>query len=48
MYMYICTSYSFKIPIIFRDIVDYLLSSGASVVVHDIITKRTPLHAAGN
>ncbi len=29
-----------------RDIVEYLLSNGASLLVHDIVTKRTPLHAA--
>ena len=33
---------------IFRDIVDYLLANGASLIVHDLVTKRTPLHAAGN
>ena len=32
---------------IFREIVDYLLANGASLIVHDLVTKRTPLHAAG-
>ena len=26
---------------------DYLLANGASLIVHDLVTKRTPLHAAG-
>jgi ankyrin repeat protein len=29
-----------------RDIVDFLLNNGASLMVHDLVTKRTPLHAA--
>ena len=29
-----------------RDIVEYLMSSGATLMVHDLHTKRTPLHAA--
>ena len=32
--------------VIYRDIVEYLMSSGASLMVHDLQTKRTPLHAA--
>ncbi len=30
----------------YRDIVEYLLSNGASLLVHDVVSKRTPLHAA--
>ena len=29
-----------------RDIVELLLNNSASLLVHDVVTKRTPLHAA--
>ena len=29
-----------------RDIVEFLLNNSASLLVHDVVTKRTPLHAA--
>ena len=29
-----------------RDIVEFLLNNSASLLVHDMVTKRTPLHAA--
>ena len=32
---------------LYRDIVEYLLTSGASLLSHDSVTRRTPLHAAG-
>ena len=34
--------------VMYREIVEYLLTSGASLLPHDTVTKRTPLHAAGN
>ena len=34
-------------PSLTRDIVEYLLNNSASLLVHDVVTKRTPLHAAG-
>ena len=36
----------YVILLTFRDIVAYLLNSGASLLVHDVVTKRTPLHGA--
>ena len=29
-----------------RDIVEFSLNNSASLLVHDVVTKRTPLHAA--
>ena len=37
-----CTLY-----LILRDVVEFLLNNGASLLVHDSVTKRTPLHASG-
>ena len=42
MCMYIFTIF----VTVYRDIVEYLMSSGATLMVHDLQTKRTPLHAA--
>ena len=47
------TLYLLNIPpspsmVMYREIVEYLLTSGASLLPHDTVTKRTPLHAAGN
>ena len=29
-----------------RDIVEFLLNNSASLLVHDVVSRRTPLHAA--
>ncbi len=31
-----------------RDIVEFLLNNSASLLVHDVVTKRTPIHAAAS
>ena len=44
-----CLNYwSFCLSCIFSECIEVLLMHGATILVHDSVTKRTPLHASGN